>query len=276
MPSPFPGMDPYLENDSLWPTFHHELVACLRQSLVPALTDRYEARIGHRQYSTEFAQHDEEYLEIHQRDDGKLVALVDVVGPANKQTKIGREAYLKLRRLGRESGASLVEIDLVLEGAPLLDYSRDGLPEWDYAVTVTRATQPDRHEIYTGTLPKRLPRFRLPLARDDRDTVVDLQAAFSRSYEQGEFASRIDYSLDPAVKLSDVRRRWLERHLLEQGFRGRLTPGLWECTLPKEEIALAAYYLWQAEGCPQGRDQEHWFQAIEQLLQARRRHLVTR
>jgi hypothetical protein len=32
-----------------------------------------------------------------------------------------------------------------------------------------------------------------------------------------------------------------------------------------EDIATAAYYLWQKEGCPHGRDREHWQFAIEQL-----------
>ena len=26
MPSPFPGMDPYLENPGLWPVVHHRLI----------------------------------------------------------------------------------------------------------------------------------------------------------------------------------------------------------------------------------------------------------
>ena len=66
----------------------------------------------------------------------------------------------------------------------MLDYAREGLPDWDYAVTVTRATQPDRFEIYTATLQKRLPRFRLPLASDDRDMVVDLQTIYARARVQ--------------------------------------------------------------------------------------------
>src|SRR5208282_2485144 len=104
---------------------------------------------------------------------------------------------------------SLVEVDLVLQGQPTLDYSRDGLPDWDYAVTVTRASQPERYEIYTATLQKRLPRFRLPLAADDRDTVLDLQAAFARCYDQGGFAAMIDYQRDPPTTLNAEDRTWL-------------------------------------------------------------------
>ena len=29
----------------------------------------------------------------------------------------------------------------------------------------------------------------------------------------------------------------------------------------EEEIRLAAYYLWESEGCPEGRAVEHWAQA---------------
>src|SRR5438445_8122164 len=207
MPSPFPGMDPYLEDASLWPMFHHQLVTSLYQILLPGLVDRYRARIAQRHYATEQPlftsimreEHHEEYIEIRQRSDARLVTLVDVVSPANKMTDGGRQAYLEKRREGKSTGASLVEIDLVIQGQPMLDYSREGLPDWDYAVTVTRATQPERFEIYTATLQKRLPRFRMPLAADDRDTVLDLQAAFTRCYDQGGFASRIDYPKDLVI-----------------------------------------------------------------------------
>ena len=45
MPSPFPGMDPYLEHAKLWPAFQHQLLACLYQILLPGLVDRYRARV---------------------------------------------------------------------------------------------------------------------------------------------------------------------------------------------------------------------------------------
>jgi hypothetical protein len=223
MPSPFPGMDPYVETDQLWPSFHHQLVTCLYQILLPGLVDKYRARVSQRHYVTEQAlftsiireEHHEEYIEIRQRSDGRMVTMVDVVSPSNKRTDCGRDAYLEKRREGRGGGASLVEIDLVIQGQPMLEYSREGLPDWDYAVTVTRSTQPDRFEIYTATLQKRLPRFRLPLASDDRDMVVDLHTAFTRSYDQGGFSAKIDYQRDPAVALNDEDRAWLD-DLLKQ------------------------------------------------------------
>jgi Protein of unknown function (DUF4058) len=217
MPSPFPGMDPYLEDPRLWRDFQHQLVACLFQMLLPNVADRYRARIAPRTYAIETPlftsvlreEHSEDTIEIRLRGDSRLVTLVDVVSPANKTSADGRAAYLKTRQTAKQSGASLVEIDLVLQGQPTLDYSRDGLPEWDYAVTVTRSTQPERYEIYTATVQKRLPKFRLPLAAEDRDTVVDLQSAFLRCYDQNDYTERIDYTKDPPPPLDDVDRKWI-------------------------------------------------------------------
>lgn len=227
MPSPFPGMDPYLEDEALWPLFHRQLIQGLHQILKPSLIDRYREGVSQRRYVTEQAlftsvvreEHLEDFIEIRQRCDGRLVTLVDLVSPANKLTPDGRAAYLAKRSEAKNSKANLVEIDLVLQGQPTLEYSRDGLPDWDYAVTVTRSTQPDRFEIYTTTLQKRLPRFRLPLASDDRDTVLDLHTAFTRCFDHGGFAAKIDYSKDPGTPLSDEDGKWLHDVLKQQKLR---------------------------------------------------------
>ncbi|NEO85068.1 MAG: DUF4058 family protein [Spirulina sp. SIO3F2] len=44
MPSPFPGMDPYLEG-YLWPDVHSALASKIRQQLVPLLRPKYTARL---------------------------------------------------------------------------------------------------------------------------------------------------------------------------------------------------------------------------------------
>jgi hypothetical protein len=217
MPSPFPGMDPYLEDPRLFPTFQRQFVSCLFQMLLPQVADRYRARIATRSYVIETPlftsvtreEHTEDTIEIRQRGDSKLVTLIDLVSPANKTTPIGRSAYLRTRQIGKQCAANLVEIDLVLQGQPTLEYSRDGLPEWDYAVTVTRSTQPERYEIYTATVQKRLPKFRLPLSPDDKDTVVDVQSAFQRCYDQNDYAELIDYDKEPPAFLDETDRRWV-------------------------------------------------------------------
>jgi hypothetical protein len=226
MPSPFPGMDPYLEAPQVWTAFHHHLVAALYQLLLPGLVDRYRARVAVRQYVSEFPlftsiireDHSEEYIEIRSRNDGRLVTLVDAVSPTNKTTLAGRTAYLATRQHAIAARAGTVEVDLITQGKPTLDFSREGLPEYDHAVTVTRPGAPDRYEIYTATVQKRLPKFKMPLAADDRDTVLDLQVAVARAYDLGSFGKQLNYSdpLPADVKLSDANRTWIQNWLRQQ------------------------------------------------------------
>ncbi|MBI3270055.1 MAG: DUF4058 family protein [Planctomycetes bacterium] len=49
MPSPFPGMDPYLEAPNIYPDFHQALAYEVRRALVPRLRPRYVARVYGRQ-----------------------------------------------------------------------------------------------------------------------------------------------------------------------------------------------------------------------------------
>ena len=229
MPSPFPGMDPYLENAKLWPAFQHQLLACLYQILLPGLVDRYRARVGTRTYVSETPlftsiireQYSEEFIEIRNRTDGRLVTLLEVVSPANKTTPAGRQAYLDARQQAVAQKAGIVEIDLVMQGKPTLTYSRDGLPEYDYAVTVTRGGSPDRYEIYTSTLSKRLPKFKVPLAADDRDALLDLQAAFARAYDLGAFGTQINYKAPPPpdVPFTTEYKTWTDELLKQMKLR---------------------------------------------------------
>jgi len=50
MPSPFPGMDPYLETPHLWPDVHQRLISEIQGTLNPALRPRYVARVELRVY----------------------------------------------------------------------------------------------------------------------------------------------------------------------------------------------------------------------------------
>lgn len=50
MPSPFPGMDPYLEDPGLWPDVHHEIMSVARELLNGQLRPKYVVRIEERVY----------------------------------------------------------------------------------------------------------------------------------------------------------------------------------------------------------------------------------
>lgn len=48
MQSPFPGMDPYLENRLIFPDFHDGFIFCLREAIQPSLPEPYYAALGRR------------------------------------------------------------------------------------------------------------------------------------------------------------------------------------------------------------------------------------
>ena len=48
MPSPFPGMDPYLENPEIFPDFHDSVITYLREAVQASLPAPYFAALGRR------------------------------------------------------------------------------------------------------------------------------------------------------------------------------------------------------------------------------------
>ena len=48
MPSPFPGMDPFLEDRLIFPDFHDGFIAYLREAIQPGLPEPYYAALGRR------------------------------------------------------------------------------------------------------------------------------------------------------------------------------------------------------------------------------------
>ncbi|RLT45297.1 MAG: DUF4058 family protein [Chloroflexi bacterium] len=156
MPSPFPGMDPYLENSTTWPDLHQRLIAYSAEALQPQLRPKYIARIGERVALSSFRRAyipdvllirsapspygaalaggllvadeptmitmlEEErrvpFLEIIHHPNGEVVTLIEVLSPANK-TGEDRQKYLRKQDDIRNSQVNLVEIDLLGEGQP--------------------------------------------------------------------------------------------------------------------------------------------------------------
>src|SRR5262245_57246710 len=53
MPTPFPGMDPFLELPAHWPHFHYTFINYWSEAIADLLPDQYEANIGERVYLSE-------------------------------------------------------------------------------------------------------------------------------------------------------------------------------------------------------------------------------
>lgn len=50
MPSPFPGMDPYLEDPDVWPDVHARLITVIGELLAPRVRPKYVARVEQRTF----------------------------------------------------------------------------------------------------------------------------------------------------------------------------------------------------------------------------------
>lgn len=70
MPSPFPGMDPYLEHPDFWQETHHWLISLIAESLVPQIRPKYEIAIEKRIYQINDTNDN--------NDDSLLVGIPDV------------------------------------------------------------------------------------------------------------------------------------------------------------------------------------------------------
>ena len=155
----------------------------------------------------------ESYIEIRALHSGKdVVAVIEVVSPSNKHAGPGRDSYLAKQQEVLASTAHLVEIDLLRAGQHVL-----AMPEWlarsrasyDYLVSINRSVgHRDRFQFYPRRLRERLPRIRVPLAGDDPDVPLDLQAGLARVYEDGAYDEQIDYGKPCHPRLSSEDQAW--------------------------------------------------------------------
>ena len=160
----------------------------------------------------------ESYVEILDRKSGqRVVTVIELVSPTNKAPGPGRDSYVTKQREVLASQSHLVEIDLLRGGQHVLavpDWAaRNQLP-YDYLVSVNRAR--DRREefdVYAKRLEDRLPRIRIPLADDDPDVVLDLQAVLTHAYDMGRYGERLRYDQPCQPALSAEHTSWAQQQI---------------------------------------------------------------
>ena len=223
MPSPFPGMDPYLEHDGRWSDLRQRLIVYISESLRPQLTPKYIAQIDVRIEHRPQGKGEERripYLRIVNLPSGDAVTMIEVLGPANEQGS-GRDRYFQLQDKLLNLPVNLVELDL-LSGqtatfARLFDINAPH--DWRYIISTSRPQRRTSVEVYAIPLRDRLPRCKIPLLPEDDDAVLDLPAILARCYEVGGYDLLLDYSKPPPVSLSKPEEEWMEALLLEKGLR---------------------------------------------------------
>ena len=152
----------------------------------------------------------ERFIEVRTGNDfDELIAVIEFLSPTNKTTVTGRRKYKQKQDTLLQSGAHLLEIDLLRGGAytiaPPEKGTRQQLGTFDYVISLHRAFAGDTYEIWPVMLRERLPRLCLPLA-NEQSVVVDLQKVLKQTYEHGRYEKRIDYSrpANPPLEPGDV------------------------------------------------------------------------
>lgn len=154
----------------------------------------------------------EAYLVIRDRRDQSVVTIVEVLSPTNKTPgSDGRGLYLRKRLSVLESRTNLVEIDLLRGGRRLPTLER--LKPADYIAFVCRGQSRPRADVDAWDLRRPLPLVPIPLAADDREVALDLQAAFSRVYDDFGYDYSLDYAQPVQPPLSEADAEWAERLL---------------------------------------------------------------
>lgn len=244
MPSPFPGMNPYLEQEGLWLDFHTKFLAALNESLVAQVRPKSIVLVEQHLFAQEFddpprrligrgevsvalastpsgpaagglavlgapaevemTDVDVEpipYLEIRDRRGRHLVAVVELLSPANKRGH-DRAQYLAKRAALLKTEAHLVEIDLLRGGRPT---PPEGRPASAYSVLVSRAEDRPRAGLWPVGLRDRLPLIPVPLRGPDPDARVDLQAILDRVYDAYGYEDFLyDGAPDPPLGEADA------------------------------------------------------------------------
>jgi hypothetical protein len=210
MKSPFPGMDPYLEQH--WQDIHASLVVCARDQLQPFLPDGLLARVEEHVHIVS-----ETFIAIREAGSrNRVITLIDFLSPANKMPGAGRDLYRRKQEERCKSGVNLVEVDLVRSTAPPYESSADmGTP---YHIVVRRRGDPPKIEIFPMTLRERLKGIRVPLRQTDPETTLNLQLIVDLCYRNGRYDT-MNYQVDPDPPLTGADAAWADALLRAAGKR---------------------------------------------------------
>jgi hypothetical protein len=220
MPSPFPGMDPYLEGE-MWEEFHAALANAISAQLMPQIAPKYVALLAKRQVIERLSSHPpgmsvpQVSIEVRDIAQRRHVTLIEILIAANKHGE-GVRDYAARRKELLSTHSHLLEIDLLRDGTriPLTD----PLPEAPYYVYLSRAQNRPFTTVWAIRLQDRMPVVPVPLLPPDPDVPLDLQAAVDACFELVGYERLLDYrSPLPSPALADEDAAWLAAILREAG-----------------------------------------------------------
>lgn len=257
MPSPFPGMDPYLESPLVWKGLHTRLLVRICDQLQPQLVPEFVARTEERVILNPLP--DYFWPDVHIREqqepggknsaatlvrdaevtvpdeievpeltlphryieirDPKTRRVVTIIEVLSPWNKTG-EGLADYRMKQREilvSGTHLVEIDLLRGGQHAVAVPRQAVRPSDYRICTHRSGS-TRFQVISFGIRDPLPVFRIPVTEAYDDVLLDLREAFTFCYDAGVYQSDADYEAQPDPSLKREDWEWSRALLREKGF----------------------------------------------------------
>ena len=258
MPSPFPGMDPYLETPDLWPDVHNNLIIGIQDALNHELRRDYVARVELRVY---IANEEDERAMIpdvriekvnggHKSRNGgsALVIAEPIIVPLMLDEEI-QESRVEIKHAKSGSFVAVIEVlspTNKIRGSDgrasfmkkrhevmhsnshwvEIDLLRQGQPSFpihktdcDYQAHASRVEMRPRGHVWPIHLRDRLPVIQIPLRSPDGDLSLDLQQVCDLSYDRAAYDRTLDYQRDPNAPLSPTDAAWADALLREKGVR---------------------------------------------------------
>lgn len=243
MPSPFPGMNPYLEQEDAWHDFHERFIPLMADLLVAQVRPNFIVKIDEHIYVHEILAGSRHLLgradvamgqsresELGQLPVGLLEAPVDVQLPALDRESL---AFIEIRDRHNRELVCVIELlspankrpgsdrdqYLAKRGQLLgsrvhfveIDLLRGGKPmplenrpSCDYSVLVSQVEQRPWAGFWPILLRDRLPNIPIPLRQPDIYAQLDLQQALHRLYDAAGYEDYIyDGFPDPPLNPSD-------------------------------------------------------------------------
>lgn len=251
MPSPFPGMDPYLEDPAFWADFHSTFLICWREAIEDALPGGYDAQIGE---SVNLIQMSPEVIKLiypdiavtkepgrtRRRSNGGGTMLLEPVTIPHEFVEEVRQTRIEV--IHRQDRQLIAVLEMLspfnktgdgfkqykAKRAPILGRNihlveldllvggdrpplRYPLPDGDYFVYISRADRRPDCDVFHWTVRQPLPSIPIPLRAPDPDIRIDLGRVFRTTYQRGRYGRKLFYGKTPAAPLKAADAAWARR-----------------------------------------------------------------